>query len=298
MKKDNKSENNIKQEKINKALIEYRKGKISFNDYIKVCKDNWQDKEEIEIKYIKSVSRKIRSEYKAKGEIIKGLSEEELYEKIGGYLKRFLEDNDIETDIVDFQIIGSRNKGTAKEDSDLDVLVEYNNDSISEDSLYNNLNDESNELNINGIQVDFNPIKPSKSGTIDEWLEKNYNYDKYKENMKGYARYIFDCLKEKFKDEISYVYKITFLADEKNERYTVSLAIDIDNNGNKNQINFISSDKFYKLDRNEQMRYIGNFYNASIIGKRKKDFGYDEAKKDLLLMCDFNFSRDKEEEEL
>lgn len=296
--KNSKNENNIKQEKIDKALIEYRKGKISFKDYIKVCENNWQEQKAENSEYIKNVSRKIKSKYKAKGEIIKDLSEEELYEKIGTYLKKFLEENDIETDIVDFQIIGSRNKGTAKEDSDLDVLVEYNNDYISEDSLYNSLNDENNGLTINGIEVDFNPITPSKSGTIEEWLARNYNYDKYKEKMKEYARYIIDCLKEKFKDEISYVYKITFLKDEENDRYTVSLAIDIDNNGNKNQINFISDNKFYKMNRNEQVKYIGNFYNASIIGKRKDTFGYDEAKKDFLLMCDFNYTKDKEEEEL
>lgn len=89
MMKDNKNENNIKQEKINKALIELRKGKISYKDYIKICDDNCQDGEENEIKYIKSVSRQIRPEYKAKGEIIKGLSEEELYKTIEGYLKSF-----------------------------------------------------------------------------------------------------------------------------------------------------------------------------------------------------------------
>lgn len=240
----------------------------------------------------------MKKKYQAKGEIIQGLSEEEIYEIIGGYLKSLLEEQDINTDIVDIQIIGSRHKGIAKDTSDLDVLIEFNNDRYGEDSLFNSLNDEENRLEINGIPVDFNPITPSKSGTIDEWLQRNYNYDKYKENMKEYARYIIDCLKEKFKDEISYVYKITFLRDEKNDRYTVSLAIDIDNNGNKNQINFISANKFYKMNHNEQVKYIGNFYNASIIGKRKEEFGYDEAKKDFLLMCDFNYTRDKEEEEL
>ncbi|WP_304683102.1 nucleotidyltransferase domain-containing protein [uncultured Clostridium sp.] len=259
-----------------------------------------EELEDYEIEYNKTVSRQIRDEkkYQAKGEIIQGLSEEEIYEIIGGYLKSLLEEQDINTDIVDIQIIGSRHKGIAKDTSDLDVLIEFNNDRYGEDSLFNSLNDEENRLEINGIPVDFNPITPSKSGTIDEWLQRNYNYDKYKENMKEYARYIIDCLKEKFKDEISYVYKITFLRDEKNDRYTVSLAIDIDNNGNKNQINFISANKFYKMNHNEQVKYIGNFYNASIIGKRKEEFGYDEAKKDFLLMCDFNYTRDKEEEEL
>ena len=290
-----------------KALNSHNNKEITLEQYVQVCKDNKTylsediKREEVdEIEYDRNVKRKPldNPKYKAKGEIIKGYSEKELYEIIKNYLKEVLELNDINTDIVNFQIIGSRNKGVSKENSDLDVLVEYNNDCISEDSFFDILNDEEDKLIIADIEVDFNPITPSKSGTLEEWLERNYNYDKYKENMKEYARYIINSLKEKFKDEISYVYKITFLKDNKTDRYTVSLAIDIDNNGSKNQINFISADKFYKLNHNEQVKYIGNFYNASILGKKKEDFGYDEAKKDFLLMCDFNYTRDKEEEEL
>lgn len=261
---------------------------------MKENKNNTNQEKINKIEYIKSVSRQIRPEYKAKGEIIKGLSEEELYETIGGYLKSFLEENDIETDIVDFQIIGSRNKGIAKKDSDLDILVEYNNDSIGEDSLFNSLNDENNRLNINGIEVDFNPITPSKSGTIDEWLERNYNYDKYKENMKEYAKYIIDCFKEKFQDKIKFVYKITFLKDEEQDRYMVRLAVNLDNAEDKDQIIFMSIDKFNKLNLNEQMKYMGNIYNVSLIGKR--NFGYDEAKKDFIRTFDFNYTRNSEEE--
>ena len=144
-----------------------------------------EELEDYEIEYNQTVSRQIRndSRYEAKGTIIKGLSEEEIYEIIGGYLKNVLEENDINTDIVDFQIIGSRNKGLAKDTSDLDVLVEYNNDNYGEDSLFNSLNDEDNGLIINGVAVDFNPITPSKSGTLDEWLENNYDYNKYEEDM-------------------------------------------------------------------------------------------------------------------
>lgn len=73
-------------------------------------------------------------------------------------------------------IIGSRANGTAREDSDLDVLLEYEGD-ISEDSLYNMLNGE-NGLEIESIKVDINPITPGKSGTIQEFLERNNDYKK------------------------------------------------------------------------------------------------------------------------
>lgn len=119
--------------------------------------------------------------------------------------------------------------------------------------------------------MDFNPITPSKSGTIDEWLERNYNYDKYKENMKEYAKYIIDCFKEKFQDKIKFVYKITFLKDKEQDRYIVRLAVNLDNAEDKDQIIFMSIDKFNKLSLNEQMQYMGNIYNVSLIGKEILD---------------------------
>ncbi|MCI8617451.1 MAG: hypothetical protein HFJ60_04315 [Clostridia bacterium] len=180
-----------KRDLIDKALLYYKNEKITLDNYIQVCRDNadYEKKsdntEENEIEYQKNVIRQIRNDkrFESKGDIIKGFLEEEIYEIIGGFLKSFLEENDINTDVVDFQIIGSRNKGTAKKRSDLDVLIEYNNDNYSEDSLFNSLNDETNGLKINGIVVDFNPITPSKSGTIEEWLESNYDYNKYEEEL-------------------------------------------------------------------------------------------------------------------
>lgn len=296
-----------KRDLIDEALKKYNDKEIDLEQYIQVCKDNKiyvAEESKIEkteeLEFDKNVTRKPldNPKYQAKGNIIKGYTEEKLYKIIEKYLKEMLIEKDINTDIINFQIIGSRNKGLANIKSDLDVLVEYNNDSISEDSLFTILNDDEDRLFIDDIEVDFNPITQSRSGSLEEWLEYNYDYDKYKDNMKSYAKYIINHLKEKFKDEISYVYKVTFLKDKKSNTYTVSLAIDIDNNGNKNQINFLSADKFYKMNHNEQIKYIGNFYNASIMGKRKEDFGYDEAKKDFSLMCDFNYTRDKEEEEL
>ena len=153
----------------------------------------------LEVEYEKKVIRQPldNPEYKPKGEIIKGYSEEELYNIIENHLKEMLEANDINTDIVNFQIIGSRNKGVANEGSDLDVLIEYNNDCIGEDSLFNMLNDDNDRLIINDIEVDFNPITSSKSGTLEEWLERNYNYNKYetKENPRSFDYMMLDRLR-------------------------------------------------------------------------------------------------------
>ena len=77
--------------------------------------------------------------------------------------------------VTGIRIIGSRTTGTAKEGSDLDVLVQYEGDT-SEDAAFNALNGE--PLVIDGITVDINPIRPDKSGTIDEWIERNKDYKK------------------------------------------------------------------------------------------------------------------------
>ena len=112
-------------------------------------------------------------------EMIENLTEDEIYRKIESYLKESLQLADIDTDIIGIQLVGSRTKGTNKEISDLDVLVEYNNSEIHEDDFFNYLNDEDDRLYINGVKVDFNPINEERSGyNIKSWLKENYNYEK------------------------------------------------------------------------------------------------------------------------
>ena len=171
------------QENINKALEEYRKGNITLDDYLKVCEDNFENKSEnveTEPKFSHEISRNSVLNF-GDMKLIGDSTENEIYPLIESYLREALTLADIDTDIIGIQIISSRTKGTNKETSDLDVLVEYNNGSLGEDDLFNFLNDEENPLEIDGIRVDFNPITESRSGTIEEWLDRNYDYDKYKE---------------------------------------------------------------------------------------------------------------------
>ena len=81
--------------------------------------------------------------------------------------------------IVGIKVIGSRVNGNATEESDLDVLVEYEGNA-REDSLFNLFNggDVHAQLYIEGIQVDINPITRGKSGTIEQWMERNAGYRK------------------------------------------------------------------------------------------------------------------------
>ena len=118
-----------------------------------------------------------------------------------------------------------------------------------------------------------------------------------KENIIDYSKKFFELLSNKFENNISYKYKLLFLKNEKYNQYSVNLAIDTDNSGNKNKIAYFTYKNFGKLDREKQLEYMGNFYNAEIIGKNENEFTIEDAEKDFLQICDFNFFIDKEKTE-
>lgn len=118
-----------------------------------------------------------------------------------------------------------------------------------------------------------------------------------KENIIDYSKKFFELLSNKFENNISYKYKLLFLKNEKYNQYSVNLAIDTDNSGNKNKIAYFTYKNFRKLDREKQLEYMGNFYNAEIIGKNENEFTIEDAEKDFLQICDFNFFIDKEKTE-
>lgn len=118
----------------------------------------------------------IRFQYDIKG--LEGYKEDEIKKMVREYMEEKLEYSDIDVEIVDIKVIGSRVNGNSDEDSDLDVLLEFKGEA-SEDSLFNILNDEEDgRLYIEGIPVDINPITEGKSGTIEEYLERNKDYIK------------------------------------------------------------------------------------------------------------------------
>ena len=75
-------------------------------------------------------------------------------DKIKQIVKSYILDK-IDIEIIDIELYGSRTKEAAREDSDLDILLEYKGN-IREDDLFNILNDDS--LYIDDIKVDINPI--------------------------------------------------------------------------------------------------------------------------------------------
>ena len=103
-------------------------------------------------------------------------SEEEIIDALKGDVEMILEDSGIDdVEIKDIAIHGSRVRGTAREDSDLDVVVEYSGD-WKEDSLFNVLHED--EHTFEGIKVDFNPIREEESGSMQNYMKRSAAYDK------------------------------------------------------------------------------------------------------------------------
>lgn len=120
-------------------------------------------------------------------------------------------------------------------------------------------------------------------------------------NKKMFEQYylkFFELLNKTFENDLSYKYKLLFLKNEQYNKYTVSLAIDVSNNGERNKVAYFTYKDFMSLNREKQLEYMGNFYNAEIMGKDENEFEIEDAEIDFLKICNFNYLRDKEEKEL
>ena len=107
-------------------------------------------------------------------------SENEIKQLTTEYIKQALIDaneNPDDLNILSMNIYGSRKRGTAKEDSDLDIVFEYEGD-FREDDLFNLLNDTEEPLMFEDIKVDLNPICAEKSGDMDSFMRISNKYDK------------------------------------------------------------------------------------------------------------------------
>ena len=91
--------------------------------------------------------------------MIQGLedySTEQLEEIVLEHITDAFTEIGIDVEIIDVEIYGSRTRGEAKADSDLDVKVRYKG-AEKDYALFNILNDDDSALYIDGIRVDINP---------------------------------------------------------------------------------------------------------------------------------------------
>jgi len=99
------------------------------------------------------------------------------------YVKYIIEDiiNECELDIeiLDYYVHGSRVFGNPRENSDLDVVVYYKGN-MKEDALYNIFHDEDykDQFIYDDIIIDVNPIRDQETGSLKEYIKKDKNYKK------------------------------------------------------------------------------------------------------------------------
>ena len=102
-----------------------------------------------------------------------GQSAEDIEKMVYAYVQSQIDEYGLDAEIVDVVVSGSRCRGIEKENSDLDVVVEYTG-STREDDLFNMLHEDS--IYIAGIQVDINPITEGKTGTLETYLPEVETY--------------------------------------------------------------------------------------------------------------------------
>ena len=102
-----------------------------------------------------------------------GQSAEDIEKTVYAYVQSQIDEYGLDAEIVDVVVAGSRCRGIEKENSDLDVVVEYTG-STREDDFFNMLHEDS--IYIAGIQVDINPITEGKTGTLETYLPEVETY--------------------------------------------------------------------------------------------------------------------------
>ena len=116
---------------------------------------------------------------------VDGMSAVEIEEMVSYYVQAKIIENDLDAQVENVIISGSRCREIEKNGSDLDVVVDYKG-TIREDDFFNILHEDG--FTIAGIVVDINPITEEKTGSLAEYLESADQYLKEKEQEKNWRR--------------------------------------------------------------------------------------------------------------
>ena len=148
------------------------------DELIPIDYDELTEKAEQEAKYgienrirKEAEERKAVADFKARTEElfhgINGQTQEDIELSVYAYLQSKIDEYEINIELVDVAVSGSRCRGLEEAASDLDVVVEYRGRE-SEDDLFNAFNEDG--FTIGGVKVDINPITEGKTGTLGEYL--------------------------------------------------------------------------------------------------------------------------------
>jgi len=104
---------------------------------------------------------------------------EEIKDYVKHQIEEIISDNDLNIEIIDLYVHGSRIRGDHKDSSDLDVVLYYKG-KMKEDALFNILHDEEYKdiFNYDDIEIDINPIHDEETGSLKSYIERDKNYKK------------------------------------------------------------------------------------------------------------------------
>ena len=125
-----------------------------------------------------------KEETKERFHNIDGNSADDVERTVKEYAESVLKENNIEANIVNIALTGSRSRGIENESSDIDVVIEVNSE-LKEDALFNILHGQ--PFSIGGISVDINPIRAEETGTLGSYLPKAEKYLAEKEKSATYS---------------------------------------------------------------------------------------------------------------
>lgn len=104
---------------------------------------------------------------------IDGLSASDLEYLVKANIQHVLTDNEIQANVGEVVLCGSRSRGIERKTSDIDFAVEIES-GLKEYALFNILNE--SKLYFGGNEVDVNPIKADESGTLGNYLKNAETY--------------------------------------------------------------------------------------------------------------------------
>ncbi len=119
---------------------------------------------------------------------LNGMSRSEIEETVWAIAQAEIIENDLDARIQAVRVYGSRTMdGLYHEDSDVDVVIAYEG-TVREDELFSVLNEAGYKTG--NMKVDMKPIRPDKTGTLEDFLEKSERYlDEKTEQMKASGEY-------------------------------------------------------------------------------------------------------------
>lgn len=121
---------------------------------------------------------------------LNNMSRADIEETVLAYAQNMVDEGGYDVQVMAARVYGSRTAGIEREDSDVDVVIEFRGD-MREDDLFNMLHEDG--ISIGGMVVDINPITADKSGTIEEYLARANEY--LEEKVKSFREAASDLQK-------------------------------------------------------------------------------------------------------